>query len=93
MRGLTEVGAVGIFTRRRDSADQASAGLSLEQQAALPPRFEAVGEETRVSVEHRGFDQVPAGSAARHRFPDQVLLMRLAEYWQAQLASLRDRQA
>ena len=52
--------------------------------------FEAFGEETRVSVEHRGFDRVPAGSAARHGFPDQVLLMRLADFWRAQLASLGD---
>ena len=56
------------------------------RQASFPPdlhtevevRFEAVGEETRVSVEHRGFHQVPAESAARHGFPDQALLARLA---------------
>lgn len=66
------------------------------QQANFPPDlhtevevgFEAVGDETRVSVEHRGFDQVPAG-AARHGFPDQVLLMRLADFWRAQIANLR----
>jgi uncharacterized protein YndB with AHSA1/START domain len=51
-------------------------------------RFEAAGDETRVSVEHRGFERVPADSAARHGFPDQALLTRLAEWWQAQLASL-----
>ncbi|MBX3483008.1 SRPBCC domain-containing protein [Phenylobacterium sp.] len=69
------------------------------RQANFPPdlhtevevRFEAVGEETRVSIEHRGFDQVPADSAARHRFPDAVLLARLAEYWQAQIRSLGGR--
>ncbi|MDP3867520.1 SRPBCC family protein [Phenylobacterium sp.] len=68
------------------------------RQANFPPelkthvevRFEAVGDETRVSIEHRGFDRVPLQSAARHGFPDQALLMRLAEYWQAQLAALRD---
>lgn len=68
------------------------------RQASFPPdlatevevRFEAVGEETRVSIEHRGFDRVPAESAARHGFPDRALLTRLAEFWQAQLASLRD---
>ncbi|MFN3515420.1 MAG: SRPBCC family protein [Phenylobacterium sp.] len=67
------------------------------RQANFPPdlqtevevRFEAVGEETRVSVEHRGFDQVPAESAARHGFPDQALLMRLAEWWQVLLAAHR----
>ena len=65
------------------------------RQANFPPdlttevevRFEAVGEETRVSVEHRGFDRVPEG-AARHGFPDQALLMRLGEWWQDLLASL-----
>ena len=69
------------------------------RQAAFPPdlhtevevRFEAVGEETRVSVEHRGFDQVPAESAARHRFPDHALLTRLSEFWQAQIRSLGER--
>lgn len=66
------------------------------RQASFPPdlhtevevRFEAMGEETRVSVEHRGFDRVPADSAARHGFPDEALLMRLAEWWQAQLRSV-----
>lgn len=72
------------------------------RQANFPPelhtevevRFEAVGEgETRVSVEHRGFDQVPAGSAARHGFPDEALLMRLAEWWRGLLTSYRDTSA
>ncbi len=70
------------------------------RQANFPPdlhtqvevRFEAVGEETRVSVEHRGFDQVPEG-AARHGFPDEVLLMRLAEWWRGLLTSYRDTSA
>ena len=63
------------------------------RQASFPPdlvtevevRFEAVGRETRVSIEHRGFDRVPADSAARHGFPDAALLMRLAEWWRDQL--------
>ncbi|MGH6966957.1 MAG: SRPBCC domain-containing protein [Phenylobacterium sp.] len=64
------------------------ANFPLELHTEVEVGFEAVGEETLVSVEHRGFDQVPAESAARHRFPDQVLLMRLAEFWRAQLASV-----
>jgi hypothetical protein len=40
-------------------------------------------------VEHRGFDQAPAESAARHGFPDEVLLLRLAEFWRAQSAAVR----
>ena len=66
------------------------------RQATFPPDlltevevlFKAVGDETRVSVEHRGFDSVPAQSAARHGFPDQALLLRLAEFWQDQIRSL-----
>lgn len=72
------------------------------RQANFPPdlrtevevRFEPVGDgETRVSVEHRGFDQVPAESAARHGFPDQALLMRLADWWRSLLTSYRDTSA
>lgn len=67
------------------------------RQANFPPdlhtevevRFEPVGDETRVSVEHRGFDQVPEG-AARHGFSDQVLLMRLGDWWRTLLTSYRD---
>ena len=66
------------------------------RQANFPPdlhtevevAFESVGEETRVSVEHRGFDRVPAG-AARHGWPDQLLLLRLADFWRAQIAAVR----
>lgn len=69
------------------------------RQASFPPdlhtevevRFEAVGQETRVSVEHRGFHNVPADSAARHGFPDQALLARLGEWWQAQLRAIDGR--
>jgi uncharacterized protein YndB with AHSA1/START domain len=68
------------------------------RQASFPPdlatevevRFEPMGKETRVSVEHRGFDRVPAGSAARHGFPDQALLLRLGEWWRDQLARLSE---
>lgn len=67
------------------------------RQANFPPdlhtevevNFELVGEETRVSIEDRGFDQVPRG-AARHGFPDQVLLMRLADFWRAQITAIRE---
>lgn len=66
---------------------QASFPVDLHTEVEV--RFEAVGEETRVSVEHRGYHHVPADSAARHRFPDAVLLARLGDYWRAQLAALR----
>lgn len=70
------------------------ANFPLDLHTEVEVCFEAVGNgETRVSVEHRGFDQVPAGSAARHGFPDQALLMRLAEWWRRLLTSYRDTSA
>jgi hypothetical protein len=48
-------------------------------------RFEAVGEETRVSVEHRGWEVVPQEHVARHGFPLAVFLAREAEWWRAML--------
>jgi uncharacterized protein YndB with AHSA1/START domain len=66
---------------------QASFPLDLHTEVEV--RFEAAGEETRVSIEHRGFDRVPGDSAARHRFPDEVLLMRLAEFWRGQIEAMR----
>ena len=65
------------------------ANFPRELHTEVEVRFDAHGEETRVTVEHRGFDQVPEGPA-RHGFADAVLLMRLADWWRAQLASLGD---
>jgi uncharacterized protein YndB with AHSA1/START domain len=48
-------------------------------------RFEPVGAETRVTVEHRGWDAVPADNVALHGFPSVVFLRRHAEWWQALL--------
>lgn len=56
-------------------------------------RFEPVAGETRVTVEHRGWDTVPVEHVARHRFPDAVFLQRHAEWWRALLTSLASRAA
>jgi uncharacterized protein YndB with AHSA1/START domain len=87
-----EIGQIRVWEPPRRlvfSWRQASFPLDLHTEVEVG--FEAVGDETRVSVEHRGFDQVPAQSAARHSFPDQVLLMRLAEFWRAQIAAVGER--
>jgi uncharacterized protein YndB with AHSA1/START domain len=87
-----EIGVIRVWeppTRLVFSWRQASFPLELHTEVEV--LFEAAGDETRVSVEHRGFDQVPADSAARHRFPDQVLLMRLADFWRGQIEAVRGR--
>jgi uncharacterized protein YndB with AHSA1/START domain len=61
-----------------------------DQATEVEIRFEPVGAETRVTVEHRGWDTVPPKHVARHGFPDRVFLLRHAAWWQAQLECLRE---
>ena len=77
-----EPGAKLAFTWRQES-------FSAEQITHVEVRFEAVGDETRVTVEHRGWDSVPPDHVARHGFPDGVFLQRHGEWWQALLGSYR----
>lgn len=44
-------------------------------------RFEPVGNQTRVTVEHFGWDSVPVGHVARHGFADALFLRRHADWW------------
>ena len=52
-------------------------------------RFEPVGDETRITIEHRGWDAVPPEHVARHGFPNDIFLRRHAEWWQMLLSSYR----
>jgi len=54
-------------------------------------RFEPVDEGTRVTVEHRGWDSVPAENVARHTFPNDVFLQRHGAWWRVLLAGLAAR--
>jgi uncharacterized protein YndB with AHSA1/START domain len=59
------------------------------QDTEVEVRFETVGEETRVTVEHTGWDSVPAAHVARHGFANPLFLTRHGEWWQALLASYK----
>ena len=63
------------------------------QDTEVEVRFQEVGEETRVTVEHRGWDTVPQEHVARHHFPDALFLHRHGEWWQALLASMKEQLA
>jgi uncharacterized protein YndB with AHSA1/START domain len=52
--------------------------------------FEAVGEETRVTVSHSGWDSVPTEHVAKHRFPEALFLQRHGEWWRVLLVSMRE---
>jgi uncharacterized protein YndB with AHSA1/START domain len=85
-----EIGRIRVWDPpRRLVFSWRQANFPLDLHTEVEVCFEAVGAETRVSVEHRGFDQVPADSAARHRFPDGLLLMRLADFWRSQIDAVR----
>ena len=77
-----EPGAKLSFTWRQES-------FSSDQITSVEVRFEAVGDETRVTVEHRGWDGVPPEHVARHGFPDGIFLQRHGEWWQMLLESCK----
>jgi activator of HSP90 ATPase len=71
------------------------------RQASFPPdratevdvRFEPVGDETRVSIEHRAWDSIPQRHVARHGFPEPVTLRRVADWWRMSAGAFRERLA
>jgi uncharacterized protein YndB with AHSA1/START domain len=59
------------------------------QNTEVEVRFEAVGDETRVTVEHRGWDSVPREHVARHGMPNTLFLSRHGRWWQTMLSRLK----
>lgn len=66
---------------------------SLEEGLAtrVEVTFEAVGDETRVSVQHFGWLEIPQDHVARHGFPDPVTGQRVADWWRRSLAAFTKR--
>ncbi len=62
-----------------------------EQITTVEVRFEPVADETRVTIEHRGWDAIPQEHAARHGFPLAATQMRLSEHWRTLLAAMAAR--
>lgn len=99
-RLITTLASGKVFEIGRITAWEPPARLAFSwRQATFMPdqlthvevRFEAVGEETRVSVEHKGWAEIPREHVARHGFPDHATLARAAEWWRASLEALRAR--
>lgn len=66
------------------------ANFAPDQSTEVEVCFEAVGDETRVSIEHRAWDTLPQKHAARHGFPERATLARAADWWRASLAAYRN---
>jgi uncharacterized protein YndB with AHSA1/START domain len=76
-----ECGARIAFTWRQES-------FTAGELTQVEVRFEPVGEQTRVTVEHHGWDSVPSRHVARHGFPDDIFLRHHAEWWRIVMSSL-----
>ena len=61
------------------------------QVTEVEVRFEAVESETRVTVEHSGWESVPAAHVARHRFAEPLFLQRHGEWWRNLLEAFKAR--
>ncbi|ATC24214.1 ATPase [Caulobacter vibrioides] len=87
-----EVGVVSVWERgARLVFGWRQAAFTPDMNTEVEVRFEAVGEGTRVTVEHRGWDSVPAPHVARHGFPNAAFLARHGEWWRNLLAGLAAR--
>ena len=88
-----EIGRIHVWEPpRRLALSWRQAGFEEDQSTDVEVRFDDVGTderpETRVTVEHTGWDGIPQASVARHGMELHVIQLRLAEWWRAQLRSL-----
>jgi uncharacterized protein YndB with AHSA1/START domain len=87
---IFEIGRISVWEpAKRLVFSWRQASFSPEQSTEVEVLFEAVGEETRVSIEHRAWDTIPQRHAARHGFPEHITLERVAGWWRASLGKLR----
>jgi uncharacterized protein YndB with AHSA1/START domain len=73
-----------VVTWRQDS-------FAPSQDTELHVRFDEIGRQTRITVEHFGWDAIPADHAARHGFPLTTFQLRFAEWWKVLLDGLSRR--
>jgi len=85
-----EIGRITIWQPgERLALGWRQASFAADQATQVDIRFEAIGDETRVTVEHRGWDSIPQAHAARHGFPLMVFQQRQVEHWRTLLAALK----
>jgi uncharacterized protein YndB with AHSA1/START domain len=90
--GSFEIGRVRVWEPpHRLVVSWREASFAEDQETELHVRFERVDTETRVTVEHVGWDALPPEHAARHGFPVATFQLRFAEWWQRLLAGFASR--
>ena len=89
---LFEIGKISAWEPgRRLAFGWRQASFAPDQHTEVEIRFEPVGEETRVTVEHRGWDGIPPANVARHGMGSPLFERRYADWWRVLLASLGER--
>jgi uncharacterized protein YndB with AHSA1/START domain len=63
------------------------------ERTEVEVRFEAEGQGTRLTLEHRGWDKIPAGHPARHGFTGRVFGDMIGLWWADLLVAIRARAA
>lgn len=83
-----EIGKVTEWKRgERPAFTWRPAALDEKMTTRVEVTFEAVGDETRVSVQHFGWLAIPPENVVRHNFPDAITQQRAAEWWRRSLAA------
>jgi uncharacterized protein YndB with AHSA1/START domain len=84
-----EVGRASVWEPpRRLVVGWRCATFGPEHATEVEVMFEPSAEGTRATVEHRGWDSVPAEHVARHGFPLTLFQQRLGETWRNGLGAL-----
>jgi uncharacterized protein YndB with AHSA1/START domain len=84
-----EVGRITVWRPgERLALTWRQASFAPDQATEVDVRFEAVGDGTRVTIEHRGWSEIPPDHSARHGFDLQLFQHRQAEHWLALMSSL-----
>lgn len=87
---IFEIGRISVWEPgKRLVFSWRHASFSPGQSTEVEVRFEPVGNETRVSIEHRAWDAIPQRHVARHGFPEHITLQRVADWWRTSLSALR----
>jgi uncharacterized protein YndB with AHSA1/START domain len=87
-----EIGRVTAWARGvRLAFDWRQATFPRGLNTRVEVTFEAIADETRVTVRHFGWTALPREQAARHGFPDAITQQRVADWWRRSLAAIAER--
>jgi uncharacterized protein YndB with AHSA1/START domain len=85
-----EIGQVSVWAPgERLVVSWRQATFGPDHATEVDVRFEPVGQETRVTLEHRGWDSVPMSHVARHGMPLTTFLSWQGRQWRNGLEHLR----